>query len=351
MYPWGFGMVAKDPLAVSKSIQKRTGRTFHFATRLLPRSIRHATYVLYAFFRIADDVVDDPNPPPAAERRAELTRIRDEALGRKPSEDAVLRAFRGLRERYGMPAHEVEEFVAAMEADVEATRYETYADLEAYLRGSSVAVAYMMLAVMDPDEAHRARPHAKALGEAFQLTNFLRDVREDVTEYGRIYLPRTTLERHGVSDDQVMDLAFSPGFAAAMSEELDRTERRYRTGVDGIKYLPSGCQFAVLLAAVLYADHHRLIRAQGLDVLSKRPTLSFARRVELLVRTWVHWQRSSDPRATFDAVSAVPAEPESEPDLESTPSRPNRDLRQQPDRRDGGLLGSLTRRIPLGVFR
>ena len=343
-------MVAQDSLATSKAIQKRTGRTFYVATRLLPKAIRHATYVLYAFFRIADDVVDDPNPPPAATRRETLRRIRSEALGTRPSDDSILLAFRHLREKYGIPHREVEEFIAAMEADIDASRYDTYADLEDYLRGSSVAVAYMMLAVMEPDDSEAARPHAKALGEAFQLTNFLRDVREDVQQYGRIYLPRATLESHGVSDDEVMALEFSPGFAAAIREELARTERLYRHGVDGIATLPKGCQFPVLLAAVLYADHHRLIRAQGFDVLTSRPTLSLTRRVELLVRTWVHWRLSKDPRATFDAVSAVPSIPENE---HSGPADSSSEgAGQSPPRGRGvGRLASLAARRPMGVIR
>lgn len=343
-------MVAQDPLATSKAIQKRTGRTFYVATRLLPKAIRHATYVLYAFFRIADDIVDDPNPPPAATRRETLRRIRSEALGTRPSDDPILLAFRDLRERYGIPDREVEEFIAAMEADVEAPRYETYADLEGYLRGSSVAVAYMMLDVMDPDDPEAARSHAKSLGEAFQLTNFLRDVREDVQQYGRIYLPRAPLERHGVNDAEVMALEFSPGFAAAMRDELARTERLYRYGVDGIATLPAGCQFPVLLAAVLYADHHRLIRAQGLDVLTSRPTLSLTRRVGLLVRTWVHWRLTKNPLATFDAVSAVPSVTENE---RSRPADSSSEEAGQlsPGGRGDGRLASLAARLPMGMIR
>lgn len=298
-------MVERDQLERSKAIQRRTGRTFHFATRLLPERIRHATYVLYAFFRLADDVVDDPNPPPPDVQHTTLERIRQEALGVQETTDPVLGAFQDLREQYAIPDREVNAFIAAMKQDISLERYETYEDLEDYLRGSSVAVAYMMVSVLEPENVERARPHAKALGEAFQLTNFLRDVQEDVREYGRIYLPRSTLKHHDVTDEQIERLEFTDGFAAAMQTELERTETLYRQGVDGIAFLPDGSQFAVLLAAVLYADHHQLIREQGYDVLSNRPTLSIVRRVELLARTWWHWRRTDDPRSTFETVSAL----------------------------------------------
>ena len=111
-------MVTPDQIASSKAIQRRTGRTFHLATRFLPARVRRATYVLYAFFRIADEVVDDPDPDPPAVQRAELARIREAALGRRETDDPVLDAFSEIRRRHGIPDREVEEFLRAMERDV-----------------------------------------------------------------------------------------------------------------------------------------------------------------------------------------------------------------------------------------
>jgi phytoene synthase len=341
-------MASPDDVATSKAIQQRTGKTFHVATRLLPRRVREATYVLYAFFRVADEVVDDPAGVPPDEQRAELTRIREAALGRRKTDDPVLSAFRSIKERYGIPDREVEAFIDAMEMDVTVDRYETYADLEEYLRGSSVAVAYMMLAVMDPEEKERARPHAKALGEAFQLTNFLRDVREDVVDYGRIYVPQSTLSEHGVTEEQIASFRFDDDVAAAMRAELERTERLYRTGVEGIRHLPADCRFGVLLSAVLYAEHHRQIRGHGYDVLSARRTLTTRRRLWLAVKTWVHYKHTGDPVATFEAVSAVPSEePDGdEPDRSDVAADANRGSRWAvPGRSALRTAGSLLRRL------
>jgi len=299
-------MASSDDVSTSKAIQRRTGKTFHVATRLLPERVREATYVLYAFFRVADEVVDDPEGKPPDAQRAELSRIREAALGERETNDPVLSAFRSVKKRYGIADREVEAFMDAMEMDVTVDRYDTYADLEEYLRGSSVAVAYMMLDVMDPERKERARPHAKALGEAFQLTNFLRDVREDIEDYGRIYVPQSTLAEHGVTEDQIESFQYDDSFAAAIRAELERTERLYRKGVEGIRYLPPDCRFGVLLSAVLYAEHHRDIRAHDYDVLSARRTLTHRRRLWLATKTWLHYRHTSDPVATFEAVSAVP---------------------------------------------
>jgi phytoene synthase len=298
-------MVDDGQIARSKAIQRRTGRTFHLATRLLPERVRHATYVLYAFFRVADEVVDDAAGVPPADQRARLEELRGQALGERSTDDPVLSAFSELRDRYDIDPADVNVFVDAMETDITKDHYETYEELEAYMDGSAAAVGRMMTAVMDPADPERALPHATALGEAFQLSNFLRDVREDVLERDRVYLPRETLERHGVTLEQVRALEFDERFAAAMRDELSRTESLYREGVAGIKYLPEDCQFAVLLAAVLYADHHRLIRRRGCDVLAETPSLSLPRTLVLIAKTRWAWTWNRDPEAVFRRVSAV----------------------------------------------
>ena len=294
-------MVEKTQVARGKRIQRRTGKTFHVATRLLPERIRHPTYVLYGFFRIADEVVDAADTAPPDEQRAELDRLRRAALGEEATDDPVLEAFAAVCDEHGIPDADVNAFVDAMASDIDTDRYETYEQLESYMDGSAAAVGRMMTAIMELDgEAEsKALPHATKLGEAFQMTNFIRDVREDVVERDRVYLPLETLRRHGVSESQILDLEFDDGVATAIREELARTERLYEEGVAGIKYLPEDCQLAVLLAAVLYADHHRLIRDLGHDTVSTTPELSFVRKISLLVRTRWKWQWNNDPEAVF----------------------------------------------------
>lgn len=302
-------MIDDDQLSQSKAIQRRTGKTFHLATRLLPERIRHPTYVLYAFFRVSDQVVDDPGNRTPEEQRVELDRIREAALGHVDTDDPVLAAFSDVRERHGIPEKDVDEFLDAMHTDVRTTRYATYEELEEYVDGSAAAVGRMMTHVMDPPDLERALPHATALGVAFQLTNMLRDVREDVRDHGRIYLPQSTLEEHGVTAEQIRAAEMDERFAAAMRAEIDRTERLYETGVAGIELLPEDCQLAVLLSAVLYVDHHRLIRERGYDTLTATPELSTLRKLRLLARTRWKWAWNDDPEAVFyDAATGFGGE-------------------------------------------
>jgi len=127
-------MVDHTQISTSKTIQRRTGKTFHLATRLLPKRVRHATYVLYAFFRVADDVVDTTEDRDPDVQREELEAIREIALGEREPEageaDAeVLTAFRELAERHDIGDEDVNTFIDAMQSDLEKTRYEAHEEL------------------------------------------------------------------------------------------------------------------------------------------------------------------------------------------------------------------------------
>jgi len=298
--------VQESQLTEGKAIHRETGQTFYYATRLLPERIREQTYVLYGFFRISDEVVDGDNELTPAQQRARLEEIREAALGRAEATEPVVDAFAELRTQNDIPEREINAFIDAMIADIDTDRYETYEDVVGYIRGSAAAVGHMMTAIMDPEDPDGARPHAAALGKAFQLTNFLRDVREDIEELDRVYLPMETLEQYGVTVDHLRRDESTPELCQAVRAELQRTEQLYREGVAGIKYLPEDCQFAVLLAAVLYAEHHRLIRRQNFDVLVSRPSLSKPRKLWTVARTWWYWRRLGDPVAVFRRASAVP---------------------------------------------
>jgi phytoene synthase len=298
-------MVDDTQLAESRSIHRQTGKTFYFATRLLPERVRQATYVLYAFFRVADEIVDDPGEMSADEQRERLLEVRDAALGRRDTDDPVLSAFSEVREEYGIPDEEVEVFIEAMLTDIETSRYETYDEVEEYMRGSAAAVGVMMTIIMETDDVETALPHACRLGEAFQLTNFVRDVHEDIVDRDRIYLPLETLEACGAAPEDVERRRFTDELANAIEHELRRAERLYREGVAGIKYLPKDCQLPVLAAAVLYVDHHRLIRANDLDTVTREPSLGTIRKILLVARTRWHWFWSDDPEAVFEKVSGI----------------------------------------------
>jgi len=295
-----------EKVKLSRAIQKRTGRTFYFATLFLPERVRERTHVLYAFFRICDEVVDDYNAEDDAEsKRRELDALREQALGSEKTDDPVVDAFSEVRENHDIPGKEVIEFVEAMKADITKSSYEDFEELRGYMRGSAAAVGNMMTCIMGVDDYEATKPYAERLGEAFQMTNFIRDVREDAEKRDRVYLPLETLRRHGVTEEEVLNLEDSEGLRDAFREEMRRTEELYREGVKGIRMLPDDCRFPVLLASVMYAEYHRQIRGRDYDVISSEPSLGTLRKLSLYARTRLVWAREKDPVAVFEKVSAV----------------------------------------------
>ncbi|MDZ7689329.1 MAG: phytoene/squalene synthase family protein [Halobacteriales archaeon] len=295
-----------EQVKLSRAIQKKTGRTFYFATLFLPKRVRKRTHVLYAFFRICDEVVDDYNAEDDAEmKRRELDTLLEQALGNEETDEPVVDAFSSVREEHDIPEKEVVEFVGAMKTDITKSRYEDFEELRGYMRGSAAAVGNMMTCIMGVEDYKTAKPHAEKLGEAFQMTNFVRDVREDAEKRNRVYLPLETLRKHGVTEEDVLNLEDSEGLRDAVREEIHRTEELYREGVEGIRLLPADCRFPVLLAAVMYVEHHRLIRARDYDVISSEPSLGTLRKLSLYVRTRLAWARKKDAVDVFEKVSAV----------------------------------------------
>jgi len=297
--------VGDDQLRRSRAIQKQTGRSFYFATLALPKRVRERTHVLYAFFRICDEVVDDYDCDSDAQgKHEELEHLKKQALGEKEAENPVVGAFCEVRNECAIPDEEIEVFVDAMKTDISKTRYEDFEELRGYMRGSAAAVGNMMSCVIGVEDYEKAKPHAEALGEAFQMTNFLRDVREDIEKRGRIYLPLETLRQHDAVED-VESLSPSQRFRDAVRDELHRTEELYREGVGGIRHLPEDCRFPVVLASVTYAEYHDIIRARNYDVLSSEPSLGKAKMLGLYGKTRLSWARRRDPEEVFKKVSAV----------------------------------------------
>lgn len=294
-----------DPELVEKSrkIHRGSGKTFYLATRMFPKRIRHQTYVLYAFFRKADEIVDTTNPVDNQEEK--LENFKKSATGVKESDDPVLQAFNIVRENEGLQEGDIEAFISSMKSDINKNRYQTFEELREYMDGSASAVGRMMTDIMGSRDREKSIKHATALGEAYQMTNFIRDVEEDIEDYGRIYIPIETLEDNGSSVDDIKNRNATEELKNALRYEMERTERLYSKGVEGIQYLPEDCQFAVLLSAVLYSEHHRKIRKNDFEVFDKNMDISNLRKIRLLVRCRIEWHRNKNPKEVFDKISCI----------------------------------------------
>jgi phytoene synthase len=301
--------------AASRAINARHGRTYFLATRLLPIADRPAVHALYGFARIADDIVDGTLPK--AQQVAELQALeRNMWHGQHP----VLLALKDTVERYRIDRGLFADFLTSMRMDLHVKDYATFADLAEYVYGSAGVIGLQMLPVLGTvGPREEAEPYAAALGEAFQLTNFLRDVGEDL-DRGRVYLPADELAAFDV-DRTRLRWARRTGrpdanIRRALAHLVARTYAIYRRAEPGIAMLRPEARPCVSTAATLYRGILDRIVAADYAVLDERAVVPTSQRLWVALpgvtkaagqnaRAWAR-RFTSRPRSPRNASIGMP---------------------------------------------
>ena len=267
------------------AIAARHGKSYHLATRLLTPDRRPAVHALYAAARTADDLVDLPGADPAGDL-ADWSRAALAELEAGWSDDPVRLALVDTYRRYDIPVEHLVDFLAAMTSDLDVDSYPDMAALDRYMWGSASVIGLQVLPVLGtaPGVAREeAAPHAIALGEAFQLTNFLRDVAEDI-DRGRVYLPADLMAAHGVTREQLAEKRHDERFAALMREMVAVVRRRYDDAAPGTRLLAPESRACVRAATDLYGGILREIERADYRVLDGRVSVSRSRRLAVFAR-------------------------------------------------------------------
>lgn len=263
---------------ICRAVQKAHSRTYYFSTRLFPPEIRRHVYALYAFTRYVDEIVDNPKKGVSVEARLEALETYEAvgmaALVGEEVGDPILRAFTNTALECGIGQGHFKSFMRSMKMDTYVRRYPTYENLEEYMYGSAAVVGVMMCRLLGV-EAEEALPHAEALGEAMQLTNFLRDVRED-WERGRVYLPLEDLRYFGYSEEDLGTGRVNEAFVELMRFEINRARMLYSIADQGMHHIPRGRRYPVVVARHLYAAILGRIEELGYDVFSHRAETTLA---------------------------------------------------------------------------
>jgi phytoene synthase len=267
------------------AIAARHGQSYHLATRLLTPDRRPAVHALYAAARTADDLVDLPGADPAGDLAAWSAALLEE-LSTGWSDDPVRLALVDTYRRYDIAVEHLVDFLAAMTSDLEVTGYADLAALDRYMWGSAAVIGLQVLPVLGTARGvtrEEAAPYAIALGEAFQLTNFLRDVAEDV-DRGRVYLPADAMAAHGVTREQLAAKRHDARFEALMRDMVAVVRRRYDDAEPGTPLLAPESRDCVRAATALYGGILTEIERAGYRVLDRRVRVSRPRRLAVFAR-------------------------------------------------------------------
>ncbi len=271
-----------ESYARCRELNKRYGTTYYWSTKVLPRVKQHHVWALYAFCRYADDIVDDLGPV-SVERRADALAdfgnrfFLDLAAGR--SDDPVLKAVVHTVKAFDIDPDCFRRFLRSMTMDLTVATYETWDDLLVYMDGSAAVIGEMMLPILEPLRPE-ALPHARDLGNAFQLTNFLRDIAEDL-DRNRQYVPQEDLRRFGVD---LTTRRCTPEFVELMRFEIARCRELYVSADLGLSMLPTESAKCIGAARVLYGRILDKIEQQHYDVFAKRARVTTAEKALMVAK-------------------------------------------------------------------
>jgi phytoene synthase len=266
-----------------RELHKRHGRTYYLATRLLPAWKRRHVHALYGFTRYADEIVDQTEASPPAERAARLMdyaeRFQNEDIG-----DPILPAVLHTIAVFDLDRADFAAFLRSMAMDLTVTSYATYDDLLDYMEGSAAVIGTMMLPILGSSDPVAAREPARQLGLAFQLTNFIRDVAEDL-DRDRVYLPDEHLAAFDVTRADLERRQATPTIKALIRYEVSKAHDHYARAAPGIPLLNPASQACMRTAFQLYRGILDEVVAADYDVFTRRATVPNRRRAVVAVQS------------------------------------------------------------------
>ena len=263
------------------------GRTYYLATLLLPPAKRPYVHALYGFARYADEIVDDLGSTLSAPAKADwLVGWGEQFLAgvrAGGSDHPISRAVVDTVRRWDIPLSLFEDFLSSMRMDLTVTGYRTYQDLMGYVWGSAAVIGLQMLPVLEPTVPRAVvAPYAVDLGVAFQLSNFIRDVGEDLRR-GRVYLPGEDLDLFGVERERLARGVVDGRVRRLLAFEIARARELYRAAEPGVRLLHPTSRDCIYTAIRLYGGILDEVERADYRVLDRRVAVGPARRARVAV--------------------------------------------------------------------
>jgi len=281
-----------------KRLNNLHGKTYFLATRLLPPAKRPFVHALYGFARYADEIVDDLASTLSENEKAEaLKSWGDEVLANiksGKSHDHIGAALVDTVTRFSIPISYFEAFLHSMTMDLTVTEYHTYEDLYEYVYGSAAVIGLQMVPILgtvSKQSMAEANIAAEKLGTAFQLANFIRDIGEDLTR-GRVYLPVTELQSHGVTREMLEERIVTPQIKNALKEQIQRVRSLQAEAKVGINLLSAESRACIEAASELYCGIVDEVEKIDYEIFNKRAKTSNWRRLKVALPAYIKARNS-----------------------------------------------------------
>ena len=276
-------MTVEESYQYCVRVARSRAKNFYYSFVLLSAQQRKAMCAIYAFMRYCDDLSDEPGAAraPMERWRAEL----EDALEGRFSEHPVWPAFHHTVKRFGIPHDYFRQMIDGVTSDLESHRFETFDDLYQYCYRVASVVGLTIIHIFGFD-TRSALPLAEKCGIAFQLTNILRDVREDA-DAGRIYFPMEDLRRFGVSEEDLAGGRRTEGFMKLMRFEAARARAYYNESAPLLDLIHPRSRSSLWALIAIYSRLLERIEAANYDVFSRRVRLSLFEKSWIVVRAMV----------------------------------------------------------------
>ena len=281
-----------------KRLNNLHGKTYFLATRLLPPAKRPFVHALYGFARYADEIVDDLASTLTEDEKADaLKSWGTEVLANiksGKSHDHIGAALVDTVNRFSIPISYFEAFLHSMTMDLTVTEYHTYEDLYEYVYGSAAVIGLQMVPILgtiSKQSLTEANIAAEKLGTAFQLANFIRDVGEDLTR-GRVYLPVTELQSHGVTREMLEERIVTPQIKNALKEQIQRVRSLQAEAKVGINLLSAESRACIEAASELYCGIVDEVEKIDYEIFDKRAKTSNWRRLRVALPAYIKARNS-----------------------------------------------------------
>lgn len=266
-------------MSAGSEITRRAKSNLAFALRILPKERRDDMETFYAFCRTMDDLADDPRAP--VDQRAEaLDAWKHGLTDGFPDADELQAAVTSLRDRHSIPTEHLTAIIDGCRMDLMQRQPATWEELAEYIWKVACAVGLVSIRLFGCKEPE-SETYAVALGRALQLTNILRDIREDL-ENGRIYLPEDEMARFGYTADDLRARVRDDRFLKLMEFEAARAESYFQ---EAERVMPAADHAALLPARIMAEIYHLLLgqmRGDGFRVMEKRYSVSHMRKLAIL---------------------------------------------------------------------
>jgi len=273
-------MTPHTDMSECRRLLSHGSKSFYIASHFLPRALRESASGLYAFCRIADDLVDLGEDPRQA--LVTLHQRLDQIYDGRPDNHPIDRVLSQIVIDHKLPRGLLDALLEGFEWDTEGREYHTLAEICDY--GARVAgTVGVMMAVLMGVKDHATLARAADLGVAMQLTNICRDVGEDARA-GRLYLPRDLMREAGMDAEAFLrNPVPSPQLTQVLKKLLAEAERRYKLADEGIRQLTRSCRPGILAARRLYAEIGHTVVNNNYDSISQRAIVSRARKIQILI--------------------------------------------------------------------